>query len=536
MYKVLIVDDEKFAAEGIRNALDWDSLGVQEVHVALHTKEARRVITENTIDMLICDIEMPDENGLSLVHWVNEHSSHTETLFLTCHSEFAYAKQAVSLGSFDYLLKPVEREELFKVIERMMEHIDEKRRVQQYNAMYQKYHSLWTKQQPVLAERFWQDFLSRRILSFGDFLERSLQDAELPLSPEHAVLPILISVEEWEKPLDDNHVRIMEYALKKAAEETFLENHAGHVLYDYTGVLIALIYAPEPRRSPASIAEWSVKCGSLLEAYRSYFYCKVSCYIGTFTPLQELAGMCDHLKGMERTNLAHPNAVLQYDEAVFAAPVVVSPLTVIDVQEWTHTLMSGNRVKMLSMVDGLVAELERRGDIQRKQMENVVYDITQVTCHFLHMKGIRVNQIPNFSLWTTVQIRSLAQLRTWAFNLTAAAYDAAFARAESDGIIHKAVQYIQDHIEEDISREDVAASVRLNPAYLSRLFKRETEQSLIDFMIETRMNRAKELLNSTEQTVSTIALQLGYSNFSHFAKMFKKQFGVNPHDYRNRSS
>ncbi|MNZ71369.1 HTH-type transcriptional regulator YesS [compost metagenome] len=109
--------------------------------------------------------------------------------------------------------------------------------------------------------------------------------------------------------------------------------------------------------------------------------------------------------------------------------------------------------------------------------------------------------------------------------------EAAFEQEEKGGVIQRSVRYIQQHVEEEISRESIADYVGLNPAYLSRLFKKETGQNLIDFLISVKMNRARELLDTTDMTVSSVAQQVGYSNFSHFTKMFRKQFDVNPQEY-----
>ncbi|MNI44020.1 Bifunctional transcriptional activator/DNA repair enzyme AdaA [compost metagenome] len=93
-------------------------------------------------------------------------------------------------------------------------------------------------------------------------------------------------------------------------------------------------------------------------------------------------------------------------------------------------------------------------------------------------------------------------------------------------------RYIHENLTSGITREDIAESVHLNPAYLSRFFKKETGETLTDFMIYERMKLAKELLTHTEDAISQIAVSLGYVHFSHFSKMFKRMHHMTPYEYR----
>lgn len=533
MSEMLIVDDEPFAIEGIRLCRDWSAMGIAEVHTANHADQAKAIMTERRIDILICDIEMPDEDGLSLVRWKNIHSPWTETLFLTCHSDFHYAKQAIHLGSFDYLLKPVDGEELSRAVSKMLDAVREKEETARYNRMYLKYRDLWQKQQPVLAEKFWQDLLSRRILTFGDFLKRALEDAQMGLAPDSPVMPVLVSIEEWLKPMDVRDQEIMEYAVRKAAAELFFADGQGDVVQDKSGVLFVLIYDPEKTGEIGMHGQdkWREISSGFLAACRGMFFCQVTCYLGRLTPLQELPTFCEHLKAMERSNVTRVNSVLEYvPSRAWAQADMASEA--IPVSEWTACMLNGDRERLLALIGQRARGLEKGQPLNQRQLEVVYHDTLQIVYGFLQAKGISSAQIPHFAMWATAQIRSLAQYRQWAENLVSNVLDAGYSAKEAESVIQKSIQFIKEKVEEDISRDHIAEYVGMNPAYLSRLFRKETGQSLIDCLIETKMNRAKSLMDATGMTISAIAQQVGYSNFSHFAKMFKKQFGVNPQEYR----
>lgn len=114
MYQILIVDDEVHAVKGIRSGMDWNRLGITAVFTAYTVRQAKELFEREHIDIMLCDIEMPQASGLELTKWVRERYPKTETIFLTCHADFKYAKQALQLGSLDYILKPVPFAELEK--------------------------------------------------------------------------------------------------------------------------------------------------------------------------------------------------------------------------------------------------------------------------------------------------------------------------------------------------------------------------------------------------------------------------------------
>ena len=116
MFRVLVVDDEIYAVKGIVSGINWRGLDVSEVYEAFNAREAKKILERNSIDLIICDINMPEENGLELLEWAKENYPELEAVFLTCHTDFNYVRKALLLGSCDYLLKPVIYGEMEEVL------------------------------------------------------------------------------------------------------------------------------------------------------------------------------------------------------------------------------------------------------------------------------------------------------------------------------------------------------------------------------------------------------------------------------------
>ena len=114
----MIVDDEPIAVEALKSGINWSQIQISEVLSAGSVEAAKDILEKNEVDVLLCDIEMPGADGLELIEWLRAKTPDTVCILLTCHSEFTYAKQAVALGVFDYLLKPVDYEELTEILKK----------------------------------------------------------------------------------------------------------------------------------------------------------------------------------------------------------------------------------------------------------------------------------------------------------------------------------------------------------------------------------------------------------------------------------
>lgn len=125
---LLIVNDEINTALTMKVDITWKQYGIDQVYTAFNTEEARNVINNNAIDLMLCDIEMPGENGISLLRWVREQNKDIECIFLTCHASFAYAQEAISLGCSNYILIPAKYEDIGEQVYKLVQKIKERRK------------------------------------------------------------------------------------------------------------------------------------------------------------------------------------------------------------------------------------------------------------------------------------------------------------------------------------------------------------------------------------------------------------------------
>lgn len=131
-YSALILDDEEFSVEVLIEDINWQSCGISQAHGAYSVRQAKEFLKKNPVNILICDIEMPGENGLDLVEWAMEYARFSKDpmicIMLTCHPEYSFLRKAMQLGCQDYLLKPVDEEDLEASLKKAIETLNARSR------------------------------------------------------------------------------------------------------------------------------------------------------------------------------------------------------------------------------------------------------------------------------------------------------------------------------------------------------------------------------------------------------------------------
>lgn len=533
MRHLLIVDDEAIAVEGLKSGVNWSKLGISKIFTAYSASQAMDIIRRESVDILLCDIEMPQGTGLDLLEWVRGYNPGIVAIFLTCHADFHYAKQAIQLGSFDYLLKPVPYAELEKVVQKAMEKIEQDREQNEFS----RYGKYWMQHQPLLVERFWLDILNQSIPGDSAAIKKAAEERNIPYSEDMTFIPVLIQVRRWFRDVTLRDQKIIEYAIRKWAEE-FIQQRSEHgmLVSIEKGCWLALI-----NKDPASVSDQAFKemCETYIDACKTYFYAGVSCYVGEIAHGHEMASMYIQLERMNESNVAYDHHVfLLKEEQPYSAQQLLP-----DMSLWAVLLREGESEQVLKEAETYICAQVQDNRLTSHLLNQFIQDFQQMLYYVLQLKGIQAHQLlgDHRSLdLHAASARSATDSLVWIRHIVGRAMEFASSLEHSPSVIEKVKAYIRQHLSEDLSREDIAGQVFLNPDYLTRIFKKETGMSISDYLLQQRLGMAAGLLANTEMSVSSIAAQIGYANFSHFSRMFKKYMKMSPleyrHDHVNRQS
>ncbi|MFC4302181.1 response regulator [Cohnella boryungensis] len=529
MHHLLIVDDEILAAQGIKNGINWGSMGFSSVSVAHNVTQAKEIIGKHRVDVMICDIEMPRGNGIELLQWVKEHNPSVEAVFLTCHANFQYAQQAVQLGSLDYLLKPVRFDELEASIRKAVQKIEaELLKLQQSESM-QKYQALWSKHQPVFVERFWSELLQRQLPPDQTRIEEIIERKNLPIKAAMLFIPVLISVQEWSKPYSVRELKLMEYAIRNAAIYAMeLEQMQGQVLSSFNGKWVVLVPQEHPRtQDHRSISK---ACEQFITLSHRHFSCRLSCYVGRPIAITGIPDQVDSLLEMDTENVTMSNRVLVLGETPKQAPGAA----VSQIDEWLELMKLLSKDELLRGIEQYCGRLKRHG-CSAQELKEFQHDFLQMIYHVLQLKGLQARMVFSDSTDSIAfAVRSVDHLQEWAKYVVLKAIRSVETIEESHTVVEKAKKFIAENIDKNLSREVVAEHVCLSPDHLTRVFKKKTGKAISEYLMEERIRHAKHLLTFTDFSISEVASSVGYINFSHFSKIFRRMTNMNPLDFRKR--
>lgn len=177
--KLLLINDAILTVETMKTDIPWEQYGVEEVFTAYDAEAAKLCIQKNPIDLMLCDIEMPGENGIAVLRWVRENKKEIECIFLTCHASFEYAKEAIQLGCQDYLLMPAMYEDIGAAVLKVVSRIKDKRE----SARFQEYGRQVVKEKVELAtENFGQKKTEKSVDAAISYIVENLSSETLSLN------------------------------------------------------------------------------------------------------------------------------------------------------------------------------------------------------------------------------------------------------------------------------------------------------------------------------------------------------------------
>lgn len=514
---ILLVDDERVTPEAIRASIDWAALGVDCVLEAQDAAAARRICSERSVQLMLCDIEMPGESGLELVRWTKLHCPDTLCLLLTGHAEFDYARQAVELGAFEYLLKPVAMEQLAQALGRAVDELERRAGLRRRGRQ-------WEKNQDAVVEQFWTQLVLGRLPRRQEELEdcAARRSLEIPLDRPRRL--ILCAVRRLQGALTAFQAMEMDYAFKNMLAELFTAGDAP-----------AQVLGISPRHKVVladaglSNGEVTRRCGEFFRALQQYFKAN-ACFYAAEPCLP--AGMGDAYGGLcrwEAQNVAYENRVF-FEEVQAARPGGPEPG---QLQRWTRMLLDSRPEELTAELLGRLDDTTDSGRMNREALVALYNDMLQVLGAALGEHGVSTGQAMECLGGRVEQaFSSVEEMRALLRDMVRFSADMLEQARSGETLADKVRQYVREHVREDLPRDKLAAAVYVNPSYLSRVFRAQTGVSLVDHVTSEKMRRIQHLLRTTDRSVSDIALEFGYTNMPYFSQVFKKSVGCSPVEYR----
>jgi len=517
---ILLVDDHVSVVSGIYSGVRWESIGVSTVLKAYNAYDAKEIIRSQVIDILLCDIEMPGESGLDLLRWVAAEKIEITCIFLTAYADFVYAKEAIRLGCFDYIVQPARYEEIEQSIGRAIESTKKRKEALAYSnygqLLYQKRDQVL---HALLKEHLYSQTENHAIILLEYFHECNIPITEQTLFT-FALIHVLGGSREgtcWSPPLICSAITNVLEELAGSFGQKALS-----VSLDDTNIA-ALLYFPGSHTVDHEIVP--LQLNRLSEVVSSYFNVKSAIFFDQELTLETLPAATSALLRLRDKNVIRAQGVFP--------------------RFWADGDLRGGDRKPLNMVwwsteIGEVAfgrarqrlsELLSQGSLNAESLKQFYQDFMQLTARIADYHRIPLSQVFEDAEGMELPFKSYANVEEM-HNLIQYTEDffRDFSKENSDSgrLVETIIQYVRRHIDQDIRRDDIAKAVHLSPNYISRLFRNKMGCSLKDYIIDQKMILAHSLILSTSLPISVIAAKVGFTNFSYFSQVYKKVNGKSP--------
>ena len=524
--RLIIVEDDLLTAEVVRDSINWDIFGIQEVQIAHNVSGAKKLFEENVPDIVISDIEMPRGSGLDLLKWVRDNNYKSEFIFLTNHENFQFASTALEYNAISYITKPFNIEKTEMAVSKAVDKIRKENQLHEYS----EYGHYWIENKKLIEESFWRDILFLNIPPEMSAIEEEIKKRKLTLKPKELYHIVLISVIKAESPGDENEGETFEYALKKLSSEIILgELDFEHTIYYVTDRNLYIAVILPDMFSDEEIKE---KCLEFIESCKKYLKYTAACYIGNKAAIDSLSENRVKLEEMDQNNfILRSNVFFESDVETLNLKAQYA----LDTEALKEMLEMGEKIKIVNFLKDELELLVSNNSLDGSVMSSIHQDFMQVIYTFLNKQEIQAHNLFSDKIFQKLNGKannSVFDMLKWIHFVTSKTIDYAEEVKKSESIIDKAKKYIQEHYKEDITKNHVAASVFLTPDYLAKMFKAETGIVIKDFINNCRIEEAKELLKKSDNSVSMIASEVGFDNFSYFSTIFKKSTGVSPQAFR----
>lgn len=523
MRKVLIADDEVKVGQLVKRLIQWDRLGLTCIGLVTDGQTAYEKILSESPDIVITDIRMPVLTGLEMIQKASEQGVKCHFIVVSGYKYFDYAQKALKYGVEDYLLKPIDEDELNRQLQKIVaeeeQREDKQQQVDQIEKKLEDSKYLRHKEflRQILSQK--QENIDAANMEFGLQLEnKCFRGLTFKLDRD-------IDVAE--------NTQQMQFVLRKImqkAEDAF------------SACTIDLIAAVQSNHSVQVLLNYFQTEQENIDNRITDFFNELSDYLENFQHYRITVGVSSEVESFEQISTA-----IEMSKEAAASRLFKGNGRRIEYCQEPHTLFSPK-------------DFQNEYEEFAKAVETMQPDACQYQIHkcfrLASDKALFASEFYAMGLWllrstyeileiadtfdVDVQQEVLENLSTVAdlrdYVIRQVQHVITESRSERENRERKpvleAIAYMKEHFTEKITLEDVAATIGFNANYFSELFKKETGENFSNYLLGIRMEKAKQMLRDTKIPVYEIGESVGYKDAKYFSQQFMKVVGVKPAEYR----
>mgnify|MGYP001435275182 CR=1 FL=1 len=548
MLHLLIVDDEPLAVNYLLETLEEAHLPL-EMTKAFSGKDALAKAKENKVDILLTDIRMPGMSGMELADEILSIWPRCRVIFLTGYNDFHYIQSALRKGGIDYVLKTEGDGVIIAAIEKAIAAIEAEVNEEQ---IIQKARQQIHLALPSLRRDYLIELLQGEVDSTSSRRKR-FAELDIHLDPESPVLAVLGRIDAWGSFAAPGDRILLIYSIHNIAEEYF-RPAVRFVSFQYDR--IRTVWLIQPRE------------GDPMEfAQRTAAYCaeRIQTACKNLLKVPFSIALSSEPAGWETVGERIESLKLQLTFCLGAEEemLITEPKGNLDQERLSSRSLEkiGRMRAAIHKLDFLEMYMDKglKQDYLKMYQELFQVDSSVFANDerkwlglelFAHLSAFFLTYLNKRNLFGTIGANletekiynpnthvGLDEMIRFFGNLgaTIAELNANKQRERSDGMIERVHRYIDQYLHEELSLTRLAGLVYLSPSYFSRLYKQKTGTGLLEYIIETRIQKSKLLLKTTNKKIHEIAAEVGLESAPYFTRLFRKKVGMTPQEYRERS-
>lgn len=534
---VLIVDDNRFVVKALETKLDWNALQIEHVFTAYNIKQAQKILLESDVQILISDIEMPQGNGLELLSWIRSENLEIQTIFLTNYADFNYAQKAIELQSFEYYLKPIEFDKLTNIIKKAIEKVE----MIQHTKLALKGNDLWERNKDKLHQHFWHTYINNQKPFSESDLQNIIHQNHLSYNLKDNFLTVLISLFPYKLSSTNE---IISYCKDNPEFEHIFQSIVKNALHTFNYLYESLLNYKDSKELYALIIKLPEDlsyhysdiinaCQSIITDTLEVLDCNAKCDVGMPCSLEAIHPMIESLNTMSQNILIGRNNIFELKEYIPINMEYKIPNLLL-LEQYLHT---HDPIAFIKKCQEYLTSMPINGYLIHNNVCNFRIDITQLIYSYLQKNDILAHKLfqgNDYELLFGQATRSLEDLINYITYIVNKSLSYIDFSTSQNSVVETICEYIDANLQNPITRNTLAEIVYLNPDYVTHIFKKEMGYSLSDYIIDKRIALAKKLLETTNLPISCISDKVGYDNYSHFTKLFKKKTSYTPLEYRKK--
>jgi two-component system response regulator YesN len=509
MIKLLIVDDEIFTREGIIEQISWSKLGIDQIEEAFDGINALEIADSYSPDILLTDVRMPRMDGIELSYKLRELFPDCEVIFMSGYSDKEYLKAAIKLKAISYVEKPIDLDELEIALK---------------NAVSSKSKELQLKES--FKTNIAADII-RKNINF-DRIREFLGDKQFTLLNNTDFITLIIST--------NNELNVNKVTLLHELDNIISRNNLTSFSYfkEDDGQILFHLYPnfdKNPLLKKADVDQLCLETSQHLNQYGKFFICVGSQVNGVQNVLTSYE---DALEAFNKTFFYN------YGSIIYKSPERAETYKFDEtvIQNLSKYLSLEDKHQCIILIKRLTAEIKNYPHTPINYVKDIYYRLFTQLIKFSSEINISLpgSSVGNESLFESFIIFSnIFDLEEHAIGKIEELFKMLEEKNKNIDPITSIMRYIHENYDDiDLSLPDISKNTYLSPTYICKIFKDQTGTTINKYIAEYRLNKAKELLKDNNITINDIAAQVGYGDGNYFTKIFKKETGLTPSEFRKK--